>query len=121
MNTLDIELEQGKVEYRPGETITGITKWQCMERPDKIELRLIWYTRGKGDEDIGLVDTITFDGPALYDTHKFQFTLPTGPYSFSGKLISLLWAIELVIEPSEDCKRIEITVSPTGKEIVLKT
>ncbi|MBN1816074.1 MAG: hypothetical protein JW828_01860 [Sedimentisphaerales bacterium] len=119
MDTLEIHLEGGKTEYQPNETIAGTVKWQCTERPEKIELRLIWYTRGKGDEDIGMVDTICFDGPAIFDTRKFQFTLPTGPYSFSGKLISLLWAVELVAEPGENCTRIEITVSPSGKEIIL--
>jgi hypothetical protein len=45
--------------------------------------------------------------------------LPEGPYSFSGKLISLIWALELACSPGSETVRREITVSPTGHEIVL--
>jgi hypothetical protein len=45
--------------------------------------------------------------------------LPLAPYSFSGKLISLIWGLELVLEPSQETARFEFTLSPTGEEIML--
>ena len=45
--------------------------------------------------------------------------MPESPYSFSGKLVSLLWALELVAEPSGDTERKDISITPTGTEISL--
>jgi hypothetical protein len=50
---------------------------------------------------------------------KFEFALPEGPQSFSGKLISLIWAVELVVEKSKESQRIEFVLSPFDAEIVL--
>jgi len=117
MSELTIETENHGTEFVPGETIRGTVCWNLMEMPKSVALRLIWYTRGKGTEDVGIVDSVTFDSPAQYETAPFRFDLPAGPYSFSGKLIALIWALEAVVEPGDLCERVEITVSPTGKEI----
>lgn len=45
--------------------------------------------------------------------------LPADPYSFSGTLISLVWALEVVAEPGGAAGRIDVVVSPTGNEIRL--
>ncbi len=37
---------------------------------------------------------------------------PRSPYSFSGKLISLIWALELVALPGREAARTEITLAP---------
>ena len=42
-----------------------------------------------------------------------------GPWSFVGELITLVWAIEAVVEPGDHAARIEIAVSPTGRPIRL--
>jgi len=60
-----------------------------------------------------------FDEPGAYGAKDFSFTLPESPYSFSGKLISLIWAIELTCSAGSETLRREITLSPTGQEIVL--
>ncbi len=117
--TLDIELDGGRTEYRPGGALTGTVRWLFDDRPVKVELRLFWYTRGKGDEDTGLADSMAFESPAPSEARTFRFTLPNGPYNFSGKLISLIWAVEAVAEPGDHVARVEITLSPTGREIVL--
>ena len=85
-----------------------------------VELRLFWYTQGKGDQDVGVVATVPFPEPASQDRRDFRIPLPLGPYSFSGKLISLMWALEVVAEPGSRAGRLEITVSPTRREIQLQ-
>jgi hypothetical protein len=45
--------------------------------------------------------------------------LPETPYSFSGRLISLLWALELVAPPSKTVGRQELVVAPGGQEVRL--
>jgi hypothetical protein len=62
---------------------------------------------------------LSFDGAGAEDRHEFRLRLPSGPYSFSGKLISLIWALEVVAEPGADAGRQDITLSPTGRELVI--
>ena len=119
MEELNIELKDLKTEYQPGQVISGTAQWNLPDQPRKISLQLLWYTRGKGDEDIGLVDSVEFENPGQFQNQDFSFTIPPGPYSFSGKLISLIWTLELLAEPRDTCYRQEITVSPGGREIVL--
>lgn len=117
MSKMDILLQDGKTTYAPGETVSGRVQW-AMEGT-RLDLALFWYTTGKGTRDVGVIESIRFDDPGPHGTREFSFTLPEGPYSFSGKLISVVWAIELTCKPTEETARQEITVSPTGREIVL--
>jgi hypothetical protein len=55
------------------------------------------------------------------DARSFRFRLPESPYSFSGKLISLTWALELVAEPSKELARQEITLAPGGEAVRLES
>lgn len=116
-----IIIDDNKKNFLPGKTVSGKVEWSFPESPDSLELRLFWYTRGKGDEDIGIVETVGFDSLTPSDSRKFCITLPDSPYSFSGRLISLYWALELVSKSPANTSREEIVVSPTGEEIVLGT
>jgi hypothetical protein len=120
MQPLTIELEQNQSAYRPGDVVAGTAHWHLQDDPQKVECRLIWYTQGKGDQDAGLGEVLVFEQPGPVDHRVFRFTLPNGPYSFSGTLISLTWAVELTVSPGDLCERKEITVAPTGHEILLK-
>ena len=119
MSSLDIEIENGRTSFKPGEEIRGRAKWEFDENPQRLELSLFWRTQGKGTQDTGVTQTITFDNPGGSDQRNFRLTAPDGPYSFSGRLISIIWALELV-EPSKgkDYVRKEIVISPTGEEVV---
>ena len=50
--------------FFPGETITGTVVWDLDQTPESMTLNLLWFTRGKGDEDVGLVDSFPIDRPA---------------------------------------------------------
>ena len=62
---------------------------------------------------------MTFDAPRSDDRRDFTLPLPREPYSFSGTLISLTWAIELIVEPGGRVDRCEFVMSGTGHEIAL--
>ncbi len=104
----------------PGEELIGVAGWQLAEKPKCVELRLFWFTRGKGSEDSGVVATQTFEDAQAEEGRQFQFRLPESPYSFSGKLISLVWALELIVKPGNAVERLEITVAPEAREVLLK-
>ena len=116
---LQLEARDGANAFLPGETVEGTASWQLDPPAETVELRLLWFTQGKGDQDVGVVATQPFPEPAAKDRRSFSLQLPDGPYSFSGKLISLGWALELVAEPGSRASRLEITVSPTRREILL--
>jgi hypothetical protein len=119
MSWIQIETRDGVNAFHPGDDVEGTVRWKLDEPPSSFELRLFWYTQGKGDQDVGVVETLPFEAPAAEDRRPFRFRLPAGPWSFSGKLISLLWALEAVAEPGAQAERLELTVSPTGREIAL--
>ncbi len=120
MSTLRIDIGGGQRGYRPGENVSGRVTWQVEETPQSAELRLFWYTSGKGTQDVENVDLATFHNPQRNDDRLFSFALPRQPFSFSGKLISLVWALELIVEPGSNVEREDIVVSASGEEVVLR-
>ena len=120
MENLSIELRDYKKDYRPGETIEGEIRWNLISQPESLELSLFWYTKGKGTQDIKIIRSIKIDSPGASGSKTFTFNVPDGPYSFSGTLISLMWAIELVAYPDKKTCRAEMVVSPTEQEIQLR-
>jgi hypothetical protein len=120
MSTLRIDISGGRRPCKPGESISGRVTWQVDGPPQSAELRLFWYTSGKGTQDVETVDTIPFPAPQATDDRSFTLRLPRQPYSYSGKLISIAWALELIVEPGANVAREEFVMSPTGSEIVLQ-
>lgn len=121
MNSGNIQLglRDNRTAYSPGEEISGAAHWELDQPPESAEVRLCWFTRGKGTEDAAVVETIPFDAPQQGDVRTFAFRAPAEPYSFSGKLISLIWCVELVLQPGDRFQRVEITIAPQGKEVLL--
>lgn len=119
MEKLSITLNEDKAAFAPRETIRGTVRWNLDVGVRHLDLSLFWYTAGKGTRDVGVIETMQFDEPGAVGWRDFSFTLPEGPYSFSGKLISLIWALELTCSPGSESVRREIVVSPTGHEILL--
>jgi hypothetical protein len=121
MSDLRIDLADGRSAYKAGEPLSGRVAWRVDREPTSAELRLFWYTSGKGTQDVGVVNTMTFATPRMDDHRDFTFPLPREPYSFSGTLISLIWALELIVEPGGHVERQEIVLSATGEEVVLSS
>jgi len=119
MSDLEIRTREDKTNYNPGEEVVGEVSWQTDTVPRDAELRLFWHTAGKGTRDVEVVESISFESPLRQDRRAFRFTLPESPYSFSGKLVSLIWALELVLASGET-ERLEIVISPTRTEIALQ-
>ena len=117
MDKLEIAVREDKTTFEPGQTVEGAIRWNLPTGPKHLDLALFWYTAGKGTRDVGVVETLKFDSPGAFGSKDFAFTLSDGPYSFSGKLISLIWALEITCSPGSETIRREIIVSPTGQEI----
>jgi hypothetical protein len=116
---IQVETRDGRTAFQPGEEIEGTVRWLLDPPPKSLEVRLFWYTEGKGERDVGVVESLPFADPGPEEHRPFRFRLPAGPYSFKGTVIHLLWAVEAVAEPGGRTGRQAITVSPSGREIVL--
>lgn len=119
MSELKVTIADGRIAFSPGETIGGTVAWEIEAPPKKAELDLIWSTQGKGTTDIEIVQTVPFFQPQARDNRPFTIKLPESPYSFSGQLISLLWNLELNLDPGDHSRAIEITIAPGGREVML--
>lgn len=119
MSSIQIEIRDGVTAFRPGDEVAGTVRWQLDRPPRSLEVRLFWYAAGAGERDVVVVAVLPLADPAAEDHRPFRFQLPVGPFSFSGKVVSLTWAVEAVAEPGDQTGRVEIVVSPTGREILL--
>ena len=119
MSSLNLQLADARTKYRPGERLEGVAFWELAEVPRSLEVRLYWRTQGKGTVDLEVVRSVKLEGIAATDRRPFSVELPPGPYSVSGKLVSIVWGIELVAEPGGQSDNLEITISPSGEEVRL--
>jgi hypothetical protein len=121
MERITLETEGGREAYEPGAELRGRVSWELESPAQRVEVRLFWYTRGKGTTDVRVVKVQRFDVVGLRGQHDFRFVLPEEPYSFSGKLISLVWALEALAEPGDRSVRMDLVVAPEGKEVQLQS
>ncbi|MFT4692216.1 MAG: hypothetical protein ACI9OD_004447 [Limisphaerales bacterium] len=117
MNEVSLQIDGGRTEYRPGEQVVLLAGWRLDQSPTSAELRLFWHTKGKGSEDVEIVETQILDSPKSMEERRLTFQLPNAPYSYGGRLMSIIWAAELVVEPNAQSALAEFTLSADGKEV----
>jgi hypothetical protein len=119
---IELALDGARTAYEPGETLEGTASWDAPgEAPANVELRLFWFTKGSGDQDLVVVDRVGFAAPAAREHRRFKLSLPEGPYSFEGKLVTLVWALELVALPGDEAARTELVIAPGARPVLLPT
>ena len=114
---LTLHTIDGGTWFKPGKLIEGRATWHLDGEVEAVEVRLFWFTTGKGSQDVEIVRRLRIDSPEISGHHDFSIRAPEGPYSFSGKLITLAWAIELVALPSAQTKRLDLLIGPTPVEV----
>ena len=102
-------------DLRPFETVSGRVEWRLDEVPKDLELRLCWFTRGRGTEESETVEALAL-GDTSSGARGFSFVLPGAPWSVDGPLISIAWALEVVAKKQGGLALEELVVSPDRKE-----
>lgn len=116
--SLEIHLEE--TALAPGAELRGRIDWRAEGGSvESVLVSLLWYTEGKGTEDVGIVEQVEVEHPSLQGTHDFSFRLPDFPWSFSGTLISLVWAVEASLDPGGTVERVTLVSAPEAREVVL--
>lgn len=62
---------------------------------------LAWHTEGRGDKDEQIVRELTLAESEIRageSSHEFQFDLPTGPVSYAGHYINIIWAVRAQLD-----------------------
>ena len=116
MAELRIRTRDSRLHYTPGETIEGVVSWN-LDVVKAATLRLFWRTEGKGTQDIGLSAEMLFDQPRPSDERTFRFNIPQGPWSYDGKLVAIVWALELETEPGGKVESLDLVVSPQQERV----
>jgi hypothetical protein len=109
---LAISLDDGRSTFAPGEAIGGTARWDDERTPEWVELRLLWYTEGKGDRDIAVVERVRWQPSAPGGSERFSLIAPDFPLSYSGTLVSVRWALELAASVDAWVPRGELVITP---------
>lgn len=113
---VDIELDH--FHHQPFQPLTGRVRVTAPVVAKEMELRVFWFTRGRGDEEAEICHHLRIN--AQEGVTEFSWKLPAAPYSFAGHLITLAWAIEVVDEKEDSLDLVPFLLSPTGEEIQLE-
>ncbi len=108
-----------RTSFEPGEEIEILIAWGLSELPKSLEARLVWSTIGRGTQDLEIAQVTPVFPEEASGQERLTITLPDAPYSCSGKLVSILWGLELVALPSEESTREEIVIAPQGREVMI--
>lgn len=107
-----IELDDDRLAWFPGETLAGHYRLDGADSREvkAIELSVLWYTEGKGDEDLAVhfFERQEVASGALVDIRqprRFSTRLPNSPLSYLGAIVKIRW-----------CVRVRVFVS-RGKDI----
>ncbi|MCM2374324.1 hypothetical protein [Aporhodopirellula aestuarii] len=71
-----------------------------IEELSSVEVSVLWYTEGKGDEDLSVHYFRRYDGPELrqlgmVDSLPIECRLPPSPLSYRGHLLKIQWGIRV--------------------------
>ena len=113
---LEIELEH--FNHQPFQNLKGRVRLAAPSTAQSLELRIFWFTRGRGDEEAEILHRIELNPQQLLS--DFSWQLPAAPYSFAGQLITLAWAVEVVDENEQSLDLVPFLLSPSGEEIQLE-
>lgn len=88
--------------YRPGETLCGEYRVEGVapEEVRAIEVSVLWYSEGKGDEDFAVHDFRRLsaeegDPIDLRRPGRFGTVLPNSPLSYRGVIVKLQWCVRV--------------------------
>ncbi|MDD5597684.1 MAG: hypothetical protein PHV82_07050 [Victivallaceae bacterium] len=118
MDKISLMLRDGRTSYRPGGKIRGEVEWDLSRDVRDITINIFWYTGGVGDQDSEAAVSEKIDMPMQNGRRSFEMELPMAPYSYSGRITSLKWAVEASV--SDEVKDVkEFSITPDNREIVL--
>jgi hypothetical protein len=101
---ISICLEGQKKHYQPGDELACEYQIDAVEASDlqAVEASVLWYTEGKGDEDLSVhyferrTPADVEDGD-LRPMRRFRTRLPNSPLSYRGAILNVCWCVRVRI------------------------
>lgn len=88
--------------YMPGDELKFHFQLQSIDpnTVSAIETSVVWFTEGKGNEDLGVHFFQRLSGDALHDrdwtrSQSIETSLPDSPLSYEGRLLKIRWCIRV--------------------------
>ncbi len=100
---IHVDFDRPDRRYMPGESIVVRYEVDGLgERPLlAVERSLLWYTEGKGEEDIGVHffdrRSSKTDAAKALEAGSFMAVLPASPLSYEGVIVKVRWCIRIRI------------------------
>lgn len=101
---ISITLDRQQKRFEPGQPLSGEYQIDAVAPTelDAVELSVLWYTEGKGDEDLAVhhFERLTNEGRqagSLHEFRRFQTVLPQSPLSYEGVIVKICWCVRLRI------------------------
>jgi hypothetical protein len=96
-----IRLDGNGRVYHPSETLSGDYRVESVTRDEikAIEVSVLWYSEGKGDEDLAVHEfwRIAADDDASSGDFAgtFRTVMPNSPLSYRGVLVRIRWCVRV--------------------------
>ncbi len=99
---ISIVLDKHWQVLQPGDTLRGEYQIDAVDPVEivAVELSVLWYTEGKGDEDLAVhyFERLTAEDAAavgLHELRRFQSDLPNSPLTYEGVLVKIRWCVRV--------------------------
>lgn len=103
---VQISLDEDVRSFMPGDKISGQFKLESFDANEvkAIELSVLWYTEGKGDEDLDVhefrrIENDDMNWAAFRRPERFETVLPLSPLSYDGQILKINWCVRVRVFP----------------------
>jgi len=111
---VSLGLRSAERVFAPGALLAGEMQVDAVDPRElkAVELSVLWYTEGKGDEDLGIhfFERRQAEGdgpPVLHTLHPFESTLPASPLSYDGTIVKVRWCVRVRLFFCQDREHVE--------------
>ena len=101
-----IDFDENGRPFQPGETISGEVRLESfdLEEIKATEVSVLWYTEGKGDEDLDVREFRRISADDLNWTefrrpYRFETVLPNSPLTYDGVILKIRWCVRMRVFP----------------------
>ena len=99
---INIRLIGDSDQYDLGDTLSGefFVDTDDPEAIRAVEISVLWYTEGKGEEDLDVhffkrIGNDNGDFVDMRQSQAFSTTLPTSPLSYDGVIVKIHWCVRI--------------------------
>ena len=99
---ISLNIRGHRRDFEPGDVLAAEYQVDAIgdDQIQSVEASVLWYTEGKGDEDMAIhhferrLPSDAEDGD-LRVLHRFETTLPNTPLSYSGVIVKICWCVRV--------------------------